>query len=242
MLFKAIYFIFLLTFSLLSTSAIVYTIACIYTSRQITFKRVMSVVPKVWKRLLITFLCILLTFFAYNMVFALTIFLWIKINFETSIFGPLVFWIILILYAIGFVYMTLIWHLASVVSVLEDSCGFKAMIKSKNLIKGKLVVAIVIFFKLNIGLLIINMVFRAYVVYGWRVGTLQMIGFGVLCLLLLFKLILFALVVQTVIYFVCKSYHHENIDKSELSDHLEVYLGDYVPLKEKDVQMEEYHV
>ncbi|KAK4387356.1 hypothetical protein Sango_2342200 [Sesamum angolense] len=44
----------------------------------------------------------------------------------------------------------------------------------------------------------------------------------------------------TVIYFVCKSYHHENIDKSALSDHLEVYVGDYVPLKGKDIQLKEY--
>jgi hypothetical protein len=66
------------------------------------------------------------------------------------------------------------------------------------------------------------------------------IGMGLLCLLLLFKVILFGLVIQTVLYFVCKSYHHENIDKSSLSDHLEVYLGEYIPLKSKDVQMEQF--
>ncbi|KAK7849110.1 hypothetical protein CFP56_003771 [Quercus suber] len=51
-----------------------------------------------------------------------------------------------------------------------------------------------------------------------------------------------SVVPKTVLYFVCKSYHHENIDKSALSDHLEVYLGEYVPLKAKDVQLEQYHV
>ncbi|WVZ14091.1 hypothetical protein V8G54_011657 [Vigna mungo] len=55
-------------------------------------------------------------------------------------------------------------------------------------------------------------------------------------------LYLFQLVIQTVLYFVCKSYHHQNIDKSSLSDHLEVYHGEYEPLKAKDVQMEEIHV
>lgn len=53
---------------------------------------------------------------------------------------------------------------------------------------------------------------------------------------------LIALVVQTVIYLVCKSYHHENIDKSILADHLEVYLGEYVPLNGKAVQMESLSV
>ncbi|XP_027150553.1 uncharacterized protein LOC113750809 [Coffea eugenioides] len=171
------YLTFLLIFSLLSTAAVVYTIACIYTGREITFKKVMSVVPK----------------------------------------------------------------LACVVSVLEDSYGIKAMMKSQELIKGKMLISIVIFFKLNLSLAAIQLLFYAHVVHGgWRFGVLHRLGLGMLCLLLLFKLILFGLVIQTIVYFVCKSYHHENIEKSALSDHLEAYLGEYVPLKSKDVQLEQY--
>ncbi|KAL8481871.1 hypothetical protein ACS0TY_027588 [Phlomoides rotata] len=239
LLFKALYFTCILVFSLLSTSAVVYTIACVYTSRVITFKKVMTVVPRVWKRLMVTFLCTFIGFFAYNILFAVVLFWWLFNISDDTIFGQIMFWIILLTYLIGFIYMTIIWQLASVVTVLEDSYGINAMIKSKNLIKGKIVVAIVIFFKLNFSLVIIDMYFRLIVVYHWRhLGALKIIALGSLFLLLLLKLILFVLVVQTVIYFVCKSYHHENIDKSALSDHLEVYLGDYVPLKAKDVQLE----
>ncbi|XP_065631902.1 uncharacterized protein LOC111984331 [Quercus suber] len=149
-LFNAAYFTILLILSLLSTSAVVYTIACIYTGREVDFKKVMSVVPKAFIPISIVFM---------------------------------------ILYFVGFAYMTIVWQLASVVTVLEDTYGFGAMIKSKALIEGKMGVAAL-----------------------------------------------------TVLYFVCKSYHHENIDKSALSDHLEVYLGEYVPLKAKDVQLEQYHV
>ena len=53
-------------------------------------------------------------------------------------------------------------------------------------------------------------------------------AYGIICLLLLFKMILFGLVIKTVIYLVCKSYHHGNIYKFVLSDHLKVYLGDYL--------------
>ncbi|KAF9682697.1 hypothetical protein SADUNF_Sadunf05G0135600 [Salix dunnii] len=38
-----------LIFSLLSTAAVVYTIACIYTDREVSFNKVMSGVPRVWK-------------------------------------------------------------------------------------------------------------------------------------------------------------------------------------------------
>ncbi|GMP79647.1 hypothetical protein CsSME_00035109 [Camellia sinensis var. sinensis] len=241
-LFRLAYFTCFLIFSLLSTAAVVYTIASIYTARPVTFRKVMSVVPKVWKRLMVTFLCTFVTYFLYNAVAVLLIILWAFTVGDTDAAAAVLI-IIFILYAIGFIYLTIIWQLASVVSVLEDSYGFKAMIKSKNLIKGKMWIAIVIFFKLNFAMVAIQILFEILVVHGGEsVSVAGRVGFGILCLLLLLKLFLFGLVIQTVIYFVCKSYHHENIDKSTLSDHLEVYLGEYVPLKAKDVQLEQVHV
>lgn len=243
-LFKAAYFTFLLIFSLLSTAAVVYTIACIYTRRDVTFKKVMTVVPKVWKRLVVTFLCTFLAFFIYNMlayIFAIILIV-LFINSGGDVLEVVTFHLVLILYIVGFVYMTIIWQMASVVSVLESSYGFRAMMKGKNLIKGKRWAAIVIFFKLNFCFASIQILFEYYVVYGQSLGTLKRVGLGILCFLLLFKLFLFGLVIQTVLYLVCKSYHHENIDKSSLSDHLEAYLGDYEPLTGKDVQLEHYDI
>lgn len=238
-LFKAFYFTFLLVFSLLSTAAVVYTIACIFTARDVTFKKVMTVVPKVWKRLMVTFLISFAAFFVYNFI---SFFVIISCLFIDSIVSFYLFIIVLIIYIIGFVYMTMVWQLASVVTVLEDSYGFKAMIKSTNLIKGNMWVSLIIFFKLNFALVTIQIVFQLFVVHGYSVDPWKKILLGSLCFLLLVMLILFWLVAQTIIYFVCKSYHHENIDKSSLSDHLEVYLGEYEPLKSKDVQLEHYQV
>uniref|UniRef100_A0A2N9HSM0 Uncharacterized protein n=1 Tax=Fagus sylvatica TaxID=28930 RepID=A0A2N9HSM0_FAGSY len=146
--------------------------------------------------------------------------------------------LLLILYLMGFVYLSIVWQLASVVSVLEDVYGIQAMIKSKTLIKGKMGVAIGFFILLFTCFVAIAFVFEDFVVFEMVPDLGIRIGVGILCFLFLVKVILFALVVQTVVYFVCKSYHHQNIDKSALSDHLEVYLGDYVRLK-KDVQLGE---
>ncbi|XP_075649913.1 uncharacterized protein LOC142620430 [Castanea sativa] len=241
LLFKAAYFTILLILSLLSTSAVVYTIACIYTGREVDFKKVMSVVPKVWRRLMATFLCSYLVFFVYNVLSFVIFFIWIFGFGSTKAFVPIAY-VLLILWFVGFVYLTIVWQLASVVTVLEDTYGYGAMIKSKALIQGKMGVAALVFLKLNISFSIIQYLFEILVVHGVSLGIASRVGYGVLCLLLLFNLFLFGLVVQTVLYFVCKSYHHENIDKSALSDHLEVYLGEYVPLKAKDVQLEQYHV
>ncbi|KAJ6352653.1 hypothetical protein OIU76_001810 [Salix suchowensis] len=241
-LFKAAYFTFLLIFSLLSTAAVVYTIACIYTAREVTFKKVMSVVPKVWKRLMITFLSIFIAVFLYNVVSILVLITCVFLidPSPSNILPILVFFGIL--YFMGLVYMTIIWQLASVVSVLEEASGIKAMKKSRELLKGKMWVAIIIFFKLNLSSIGLHILFENNVVHGWSLGILYRGSFGILSLLLLLMLFLFGLVIQTVIYFVCKSYHHENIDKSALSDHLEVYMGEYVPLKSKDVQLQHFEV
>ncbi|KAM7507837.1 hypothetical protein LguiA_018290 [Lonicera macranthoides] len=242
-LFKLAYYIVILILSLLSTSAVVYTIACVYTAREITFKKIMSVVPKVWKRLMVTFLCSFLAFFIYHIVLVLTVLLAVVTLGYTNAFLPILI-IILIFYAAGFVYMTIVWQLASVVSVMEKTYGFKAVVKSKNLIKGKLWAAIAIFVKLNILFVVIEVVFATWVVYGGSVDTWKKLLIGPACWVVLLMLVLFGLVVQTIIYFVCKSYHHENIDKSALSNHLEViYLGEYVPLnEERNVQLEQSHV
>ncbi|XVF39166.1 hypothetical protein PTKIN_Ptkin01aG0013500 [Pterospermum kingtungense] len=243
-LFKAAYFTFFLIFALLSTAAVVYTIACIYTARDLTFKKVMSVVPKVWKRLMVTFLCIFVAMVLYHVVafFVLIVIIW-SIPPQASQIGVIaILVIILVLYFVGFLYLTIIWHLASVVSVLEESYGFQAMVKSKNLIKGKLWLAVAIFLIMNMTLGGTQTAFQMLVVHGSGFHMADRVVYAVICFLLLSVLILFGLVIQTVFYFVCKSYHHENIDKSALSNHLEVYLGEYVPLTAKDVQLEQYNV
>lgn len=188
---------------------------------------------------MVTFLIIFLAIFVYNIVVILGLTLCFIIGGNATLVLVI---LMLILYAVGFVYMTILWQLACVVTVLEDSYGIKAMMKSKGLIKGKMWVALLIFFKLNFSLVGIQILFEIFVVHGHSLDMWKRIGFGMLCFLLLFKLILLGLVIQTIIYFVCKSYHHENIDKSSLSDHLEVYLGEYEPLnKVMDVQLEQYN-
>jgi len=242
LLFKVAYFTILLTLSLLSTAAVVYTIASIYTGGELTFKKVMRIVPKVWKRLMITFLCMLAAFFVYNLIALVLIMVICFVIFPYKTFGVVPLCIVLIIYVMGLVYMTVIWQLASVVSVLESSYGFKALKKSNDLIKGNKGVAIAIFFMLSMSLVLIQFLFESFVVHGSPLDTWKRVGFGVLCSLLLLTFFLFGLVIKTIFYLVCKSYHHENIDKGDLSNHLESYQGEYEPLSGKDVQLEQCQV
>ncbi|KAE8666660.1 putative Kinase family protein with leucine-rich repeat domain [Hibiscus syriacus] len=240
-LFNVVYITLSFTYSLLSTAAVVYTIACIYTGREVSFKKIKSVVPKVWKRLMVTFLSIFFAMFFYLVVSAVVFLIWAISVGGIQTIGVAVLAILVILFIVGLLYLTTVWHLASIISVLEEAYGFSAMVKSQKLIKGKLRLAISVFVIIGLATGFILVTFKRLVVEGTNMGMFSRVVYSIICLLMLSTMILFGLVIKTVIYFVCKSYHHENIDKSALSDHPEVYLlGEYTPLKNGDVQL--FHV
>lgn len=242
-LFRAVCFIFLLILSLLSTAAIVYTIACIFTAKETTFKKVVRIVPKVWKRLLVTFVWGFLFIVVYHIVAAVLFILWVALIAASTV-GIVILVVLFILYLIGLVYISIIWDLASVVSVLEDMYGLKAMIKSKALIKGKMGVAVAFFILISVCLVAIELVFEYFVVLEKGPGIAISILVGILSFLFLVMVSLFGFVVQTIVYLVCKSCHHEYIDKPSLADHLEGYLGEYVRLRapKDNVQLGEVQV
>ncbi|KAH6810289.1 hypothetical protein C2S51_024051 [Perilla frutescens var. frutescens] len=141
-LFKIVHVVFFLVLSLVSTSAVVYAVARAYTTREVcSFGEVMSVVPRVWKRLMATFAWSLVIVVVYNVAAFSLLFPWLGPGSMDGVFtaritisGP-----VLLVYMIGFVYTSMVWHLGSVVSVLEeDCCGVEAMIKSKALVRGNM--------------------------------------------------------------------------------------------------------
>ncbi|KAH7447440.1 hypothetical protein KP509_01G107200 [Ceratopteris richardii] len=239
--FFAFYLLFVLAFSLLSTAAVVYTVACIYSEKSLSYTKVLSVVPRVWRRLVITFLWVFLLIFAYHAVAILIFHLVFKNSPNIAI--PVLVIIILLLWIFFFgvhVYISCIWHLASVITVLEDSYGIHALMKSIDLIRGSKRAAIQLFILyLGVGTFI-SIIFHAFVLYnhGHDGSSLFFrLLYGIMLVILLTFVTLFGMVAQTVFYFACKAFHNEQIDWVALSEHLGAYLGEYVPLK-SSIQME----
>ncbi|KAL0928701.1 hypothetical protein M5K25_000616 [Dendrobium thyrsiflorum] len=216
---KFIYHHALLVFSLLSTAA---------------------VVPKAWRRLALTFLFGFLFLASYNFIAIIVLVLTILIAGE-NVIGIVMILFLSLAYLVGLVWISVVWHLASVVSVLEEDYGLAALRRSKDLVKGKMRIATTMFLKLKLTFIAIELLFRRVVMVG-EVSISVRVVFATAMLGFMSAVVLFTLVAQTVLYFVCKSYHHDSIDKSALADHLEVCLGEYLPLKEKDVQMEQVNV
>jgi hypothetical protein len=235
-IFSALNIAFFLILDILVTSAVIYTTACIYSAIEITFKKIISVSPKVWKRLAITYICSLCIAFSYLIVGGALLLLWVFFVGVGEVSG-VIFLLLLIPYVIGFLYLILVYQLACVVSVLEDY-GFKAMIKSNELVKGKIIVSICFCVLKELCMLGTEEVFENFAASDINNKLLSIVlrtGVRMLCLFSQFLLGLFGYVVQTVIYFVCKSYHHENIDRNSLAEHLDGFLGGHVPTKAEGV-------
>ncbi|KAI3925815.1 hypothetical protein MKX01_003374 [Papaver californicum] len=216
-----IYALLLLFFTLYSTSIVVYTVACFYTSQDITLKNVSSAFSKVWGRLIVTSLWYLLIMVIY---FGVAIGLLVLIESTTKV-----------IYFIGLIYITIIYNMATVVCVLENDYGRKAFKRSMKLIKCKIWASFFIYLVLDIAFAGILIVYALMVygtrlsvgtkvaidVYGNKLGLVGKIFVGIGCYLLMAMFLHFYFVIQTVIYFKCKSHHNENISESDVAHHLE---------------------
>ncbi|KAF9613470.1 hypothetical protein IFM89_008317 [Coptis chinensis] len=116
------------------------------------------------------------------------------------------------------------------------------MKKSRDLLKGKTKMAMVFVFGYLMLCGVIGGFFSGIVVHGgedYGVMIRALVGGFLVGVLVIVNLV--GLLVQSVFYYVCKSYHHQGIDKSVLYEHLGGYLGEYVPLK-SSIQMENLEV
>lgn len=233
-LFKVIYYTIYLLLSLVPTSFIATTI---YAKREVTLKNAVSVVPKVLKRLLITFLWSLAIYFVYNAVFLGIFFIWFKYIWINSPAGVVLIVMFLILYIVTVGYMVMIWQLANAVSVLEDMSGMAALGKGEALMKGKKFSYAACFLVILSILAGVHFVFEFFVtmnVTSERLGTGVKVMIGIACFVVISMLEILRLVNNTVVYLVCKSVHREDIDLSTLHDE-DLKGGVRVPTKRINV-------
>ncbi|MCL7041754.1 hypothetical protein MKW94_027849 [Papaver nudicaule] len=232
------YIVSLFLFSLLSTSAIVFTVASLYASKPVSFIPTLFASPRVFKHLVITFFYVLLlmivNYFAYCI--PIEVLVWLDVN-EALLWGFVI--IFAITYGLVHFYVTALWHLASVISVLEPNVyGLAAMNKSKQLLGGRTKIALELASLYLAATWIVEMVFELAV--DSHVHSMVKILMGLLCLFMLVAINLTGLLVQSVFFFACKRHHNQEVDKKVLYDHLGEYdLGDKsVALNPKTGSME----
>ncbi|KAK9110367.1 hypothetical protein Sjap_018427 [Stephania japonica] len=226
--FTLLYFLVgLLVLNLFAISAISYAVVCIYASKDTNFKQVIRVVPKAWKKLVLTYLWNLFLQLVFIAVFIALAVLCLVIGIRAQQIAAIVVGVIVvILFIMGIIYFNVMWGMASVVSALEECRGPRAFRRGGDLMKGKK--------KLNIGVYMVFLVLLVVIQGGYWVlaglfnSSLPIVVYVIVAIvffLLLLGLVMLGLVVQTVLYLVCKSYHNESIDKASLGDQLDGNMG-----------------
>lgn len=235
---KVAYFTVVLILSLLAMAAVVYTAACVYASMDVTFKKVLAAVPKVWKRLAVTFFWVFLAYVAFSLVPAGLLACAVLLMIVAQPVGILLAIIVIIPYSVGIFYLAIVMQLASVVSVLEDVYGRRAIRRSRSLLKGKLWSVAGCFLLLFLCFGLVELAFEFLVAVRVVIESMALtVVFGIVLWLVLALHNLVSLVASTVAYFVCKSYHGENTDMFLLADRLKVYheATKYVQLEQSPV-------
>ncbi|KAJ1285813.1 hypothetical protein BS78_03G306300 [Paspalum vaginatum] len=253
--YQFLYLIVLFTFSLLSTAAAVFTVASLYASKPASISASLAALPPILPRLLRTFLWVSLLMLAYHLAFALVVFLLIvafipsaaaESSPPTLPFDLFLLFVVFVFLGIH-VYISALWHLASVVSVLEPLYGLAAMAKSRQLLQGRSGTAATLVVSYFGVCGVTSLLFRAAVVkargeegsFGLALPGRLLVGAVLVCILVCVNLL--GLLVQSVFYYACKAFHNQEIDRTALYEHLGGYLGEYVPLK-SNIQMENLEI
>lgn len=213
-------FFFSTVFFFISTSAAVFSAACTFTDCQITFHHLILVAPKISMQLLVTFLCLIIDFLAFNFIALPAITLIAIVISLLLIYEPLelLTQLLVLFLCIEVFYFGLIWQISSVVSVFEaDSYGFEAIARSKEVMKGKMMMA-------SILLILICFPFGVIVfVLSYGVAESALVRVGILGNVWIYSFMMF-LLSGTVLYLVCKLFNGQSIDESALSNHLQGYF------------------
>lgn len=222
--FNSALFFFSVVFFFLSTAAAVFAAACSFADRELPLHQLICVAPKVCKQHLVTFLCLIVDFFAFNL-FALSsitlicIAIPLLLNYEPF---ELLTQLLILFLSVEVFYFALIWQISSVVAVFEaDSYGFEAIARSKELLQGKMAMASILLILVCFPFGVILFAFRYVVVVE---SALVRVGIrGILGIVWIWSFLMF-LLIGTVLYLVCKSHESAGIDESALSAHLQGYL------------------
>ncbi|XP_026444578.1 uncharacterized protein LOC113344911 [Papaver somniferum] len=215
-----VYLVFFLTFYLLSTSAMIFTMASHYVSKPVSCVSTLFAIPRISKHLFITFLDALpLMIGAYIANFALLYLI-------NAIPKDVVAFIFAIIYGLFVTvvnaYIMAIWNLANVISFLEPNVHAVSALKmSKLLLRRKTVIAILFAAHYLLAVSVIQFTEGLAMVMDYDNYIVVRILLIVCCVIIMTGINFVWLTGQSVLYYVCRRYHNDVIDIKALYDHLD---------------------
>ncbi|XP_038700768.1 uncharacterized protein LOC119997678 [Tripterygium wilfordii] len=121
--------------ALFITTVVIFASAYMHNGKALSFKELLLKTLKAWKRPLVTWFYVTLLASGFLIVFIIIlipVFLVMDSPFKPSIVSI----VLIVLVAVLYTYLAVVWTLALVVSVLEDKRGIEALGKAAQLVKG----------------------------------------------------------------------------------------------------------
>ncbi|XP_050235698.1 uncharacterized protein LOC126685784 [Mercurialis annua] len=217
---SAMYFPLFITLSLLSKVAVVYSVDCTYSSKNVEVSKFFVTMSKIWRRAVSTYwwACMMIvgciTLFCVLLLGVCSLFSIIGFKPELNLYAGIVVGLV---FSVVFANAIVICNIAIVITVLEDVSGPQALLRSSILIRGQTQVGLVMYLGSTIGLAFVEGLFEH------RVKTLSYgdgssrIWEGPLLVIMYSFVVLIDLMMSAVFYFSCRSYRMEASDAESSS-------------------------
>ncbi|KAF9613703.1 hypothetical protein IFM89_010145 [Coptis chinensis] len=221
---EMVFLLLMTVVSLFSMVATIYVSAMSYLGKSLTLTDLCFGIKKIWTRPVITWLYISLCIAGFTLLILPLCFVLIlgRGSMIVVAVGILVFLPVIFLN----LYLSLVWMLSLVMSVLEDCYGLQALGKAEKLVKGRKVVGLVLTFLVMI-LYIPGILFSMINKNQQTVTTQILIAYGVTVNFTILVKIL-SMMAYTVFYFELKESHGEQVVVEEDMEYRPAWATDFM--------------
>lgn len=195
--------------SLFSKTSIIFISASSYSGDTLTVKELILRVAKSWTRPFVTGFYVTLLGLGYTTLFILPFVIPSLVFLDHHPMACISILAVLALVVIVFyIYLSVVWVLGLVISVLEESRGLEALGKARELVKGMRLQGFILNVVINILLLILSQVPQ---MIRFKQSAAKPIITGLIQLFFICLVSFFQYMAYTVLYFQCKKKHGEEI-------------------------------
>ncbi|XP_078430270.1 uncharacterized protein LOC144702197 [Wolffia australiana] len=195
----------LLSLLLTARALTAYIIACCYSGKTPRLAEFWAMLRRLWRRLLYTYLCIGAAVFSCLALFFAVVSVLCNLLMVSGLRSGEMVYPVLVAFGVGFAYSLVVGNLAGVVSVLEDSSGIEALLRSIRLARGRVHAGLAIFLGSTVGLVFVQGLFEHRVKYlSYGDGSSRIWEAPLLVLMHSFVILVDSMT-NVVFYFTCRS-------------------------------------
>lgn len=221
-------FPFLITLWLFSKAAIVHSVAGMYAGKKLTIAKFITMIRKIWKRVMLTYIWVCIAIIGCIAVFLLLLVIVINVVVSMGICSSCAIYAVLglgVIFSVLFAHTLIICNLANVISIMEDCRGSAALFRSMYLIKGRTQVGLMIILGTAIGTAFVESLYEHRVKslnYG---DVYSRIWEGPLLVIMYSFVVLIDAMMSCIFYFTCKCSSSESFDNHSLLEHTASFSG-----------------